>query len=190
MVEDVAFAKGWNWISFNIAAANISDINAMLKSGSWNDGDEVKTETSLASYSVKNGKWMGTLSGFNYTSLFKVKTGKGQTLSFEGVPVDVASTEIPIQSNWNYISYLPTQQLSPKEALAGYNAQKGDILKSQTGFAQYNNNNGWVGNIDFMEPGKGYMLFRNSTKSTSFKYPSSSSTTRRAVRRIAAADPE
>ena len=190
VVEDVAFAKGWNWISFNIAAANISDINAMLKSGTWNDGDEVKTETSLASYSVKNGKWMGTLSGFNYTSLFKVKTGKGQTLSFEGVPVDVASTEIPIQSNWNYISYLPTQQLSPKEALAGYNAQKGDILKSQTGFAQYDNNNGWVGNIDFMEPGKGYMLFRNSTKSTSFKYPSSSSTTRRAVRRIAAADPE
>lgn len=190
VVEDVALAKGWNWISFNIAAANIDDINTMLKSGSWNDGDEVKTETQLASYSANNKKWMGTLAGFNYTSLFKVKAGKGQALSFEGVPVDVASTEIPVQSNWNYISYLPTIQLTLKEALAGYNAQKGDILKSQTGFAQYDSNNGWVGNVDFMEPGQGYMLFRNSSKSTSFKYPSSSSTTRRNVRRIAADDPE
>lgn len=190
VVEDVALAKGWNWISFNIAAANIDDINTMLKPGSWSNGDEVKTETQLASYSANNKKWMGTLAGFNYTSLFKVKAGKGQTLSFEGVPVDVASTEIPVQSNWNYISYLPTIQLTLKEALAGYNAQKGDILKSQTGFAQYDSNNGWVGNVDFMEPGQGYMLFRNSSKSTSFKYPSSSSTTRRNVRRIAAADPE
>jgi hypothetical protein len=72
---------------------------------------------------------------------------------------------------WNYISYLPQVNISVKEALADYQATDEDVIKSQTGFAMYDSRNGWIGNLTYLEPGKGYMLYRKATSNTSFVYP-------------------
>ena len=57
------------------------------------------------------------------------------------------------------------------QALAGYDASDEDVIKSQTGFAMYDSQNGWIGSLTFMEPAKGYMLYRKQPVDTTFYYP-------------------
>src|SRR5690606_35989191 len=59
-----------------------------------------------------------------------------------------------------------------QEALAGYEASDEDVIKSQTGFAMYDSQNGWVGNLTYMEPGKGYMLYRKAATDATLYYGS------------------
>ena len=101
-----------------------------------------------------------------------LNTANPQTLSISGTPVDVTKTPITLKgSRWSYISYLPQVNMKVKDALAGYEASDEDVIKSQSGFAMYDSQNGWVGNLTYLEPGKGYMFYRKATSDTTFVYP-------------------
>ncbi len=183
--EKYELTSGWNWVSFNLELG-ADEASSVIANGMWSSGDEIKNARYVDSYSTSQNGWIGTLSnhgGLNNTELFKLKVKNGQTVVVEGKPVDVTKTSISVKQGWNYISYLPTTLMTLKDALASYDASAGDVIKSQTGFAQYDNNNGWVGNVDYLSPSKGYMLKRTASSSSSFKYPSYSSTSHSAQRR-------
>lgn len=182
--EKYELTSGWNWVSFNLELG-ADEASSVIANGMWSSGDEIKNARYVDSYSTSQNGWIGTLSnhgGLNNTELFKLKVKNGQTVVVEGKPVDVTKTSISVKQGWNYISYLPTTLMTLKDALASYDASAGDVIKSQTGFAQYDNNNGWVGNVDYLSPSKGYMLKRTASSSSSFKYPSYSSTSHSAQR--------
>jgi hypothetical protein len=143
-----------------------------LNNGQWNSGDIVKNnDAGFDQYSIASG-WLGYLPGLNNMNMYMLSAGNAQTLSMLGSPVDISNTSIPLKGGrWNYISYLPDISLSVEQSLAGYNATDGDVIKSQTGFAMYSEQNGWIGSLTYMEPGKGYMLYRQRTNDTSFYYP-------------------
>lgn len=172
LFQNITLEKGWNWISYNLAGPGLSDVSTTLSNGSWMSGDMVKNnELGFDQYSVSSG-WVGYLDGFNNTSLFMLKAAIAQTLSVGGTIVDVTQTAIPLKGGrWNYISYLPQNNMTVKEALAGYEASDEDVIKSQTGFAMYDSHSGWIGNLAYLEPGKGYMLYRKSGTDTAFHYP-------------------
>jgi hypothetical protein len=172
LFHNLSLNQGWNWISFNLYNANLNSIGSTLQYGNWQSGDIVKNnDMGFDQYSLQAG-WVGYLNGFNNISMFMLQAGNAQTLSVNGTAVDVTKTGIPLKGNrWNYISYLPQGNMTVKEALAGYEATDGDIIKSQTGFDMYAAPNGWVGNLTYMEPGKGYMLYRNTSTDTTFYYP-------------------
>ncbi|MBQ2591031.1 MAG: LamG domain-containing protein, partial [Paludibacteraceae bacterium] len=136
--------KGWNWISFNLASDKMNDANVLLNTGEiWSSDDILKNFDSQTSYSSKLGKWE-SVKLLNETS-YKMKVAQAHKLTVSGSPVDVAKTKITVNGNaWNYIGYLPSVNHTVKEALAGYDAQPGDVVKSQTGFAMYSKNE-WVG---------------------------------------------
>jgi len=168
--QDIVLNQGWNWTSFNVYN-NSTSIDTALINGNWAAGDIIKNQTiNFDQYSAANG-WVGQLPGVNNTSLFMLKTNNAQTLSISGQAVDISQTPIPVKHNWNYISYLPQVNLSLKDGLAGYAAQNEEVIKSQDGFAMYDDRLGWIGNLTFLEPGKGYMLYRNQLTDTSFYYP-------------------
>jgi hypothetical protein len=62
-------------------------------------------------------------------------------------------------------------------ALADYldEATDGDVVKSQTEFAMFtegdNGSREWKGNLQYMKPGEGYMLYRQKKGETKFIYP-------------------
>ena len=96
-----------------------------------------------------------------------------------GKPVDTAEKILTIKSVndqnvaiWNYIPYLAQYNLRLNEALAGYEALEGDVIKSQSAFAMYNNSLGWIGSLEYMQPGQGYMLQRVGSTSATLQYPS------------------
>lgn len=172
LFSNINLNKGWNWISFNLVSQNLKSTAATLANGSWSPGDVIKHDLlGFDQYSYAVG-WIGTLPGLDDLSLFKLKTGLAQTLSFSGTPPEMSNTPITVKGNqWNYISYLPLVNMTLKEALADYQATSGDEIKSQTGFSMYSETKGWIGNLTYLEPGKGYMLFRKGTTDTHFTYP-------------------
>lgn len=101
-----------------------------------------------------------------------LNTTNPQTLSMKGALLNLKATPIAIKGNrWNYIGYLPLVNLKIKDALAGYEASNEDVIKSQTGFSMYDSRNGWVGNLAYLKPGEGYMLFRKTNSEVSLVYP-------------------
>lgn len=174
-VRNIALNQGWNWISFNLANENLNNVNSTLVNGVWTSDDVVKSENTFDSYSVKKETWNGTLSaagGFNNTSMFMLHSSEEQVLSVVGSVVNPSETSISVKGGlWNYISYIPSVNYTVKEALAGYEATAGDIIKSQDKFAMYSGKK-WVGSLTYMEAGRGYMLKRVAETDTEFKYPS------------------
>ena len=58
------------------------------------------------------------------------------------------------------------------DAFVGLNAEMGDLVKSKTSMAMYTGSS-WVGTLNSLEPGQGYMYKSNAASSKTFTYPSS-----------------
>ena len=176
MYSNIALNEGWTWISFNLANSLLSDVTSTLANGEWADGDVVKSNytDNLASYSARDKRWKGTMTGstaFNNTSMFMLRSSVAQTLGVNGTAIDARTMPITLEGGtWNYIGYLPTVTYTVKEALAGYEATEGDIIKSQSQFATYSGRD-WVGSLTYMQPNHGYMLRKVSNGSVTFTYP-------------------
>ena len=123
----------------------------------------------------------GGLTGFDIKGMYMVRVDTDKVLPVSGNAVDPTTVNITVAANrWNYIGYLPQNTLPVKTALAGYNAQNGDIVKSQNAFAMYFGNE-WVGSLNYMKPTEGYMLKNiDPNNDKSLTYPSKASTLNRA----------
>ena len=186
-VQNISLNEGWTWISTNIASDKLSDLNKLLADGKWTSDDQVKNEQyGFASWTKRNG-WMGQLTAIDNDQMYLVHSSQPQSLHISGPVVDPTSHKLTIRgakadgtARWNYISYLPSDNFTLKEALAGYDAKEGDIVKSQTQMAMYSGNLGWIGSLTYMENGKGYMLQRQSQDDAQLQYPSKTSVGRKA----------
>ena len=193
-VQNITLNEGWTWISTNIASDKLSDLNKLLADGKWTSDDQVKNEQyGFASWTKRNG-WMGQLTAIDNDQMYLVHSSQPQSLHISGPAVDPTSHKLTIRgakadgtARWNYISYLPSDNFTLKEALAGYDAKEGDIVKSQTQMAMYSGNLGWIGSLTYMENGKGYMLQRQSQDDAQLQYPSKTSVGRKAKAAMAAA---
>lgn len=186
-VQNITLNEGWTWISTNIASDKLSDLNKLLADGKWTSDDQVKSEQyGFASWTKRNG-WVGQLTEIDNDQMYLVHSSAPQNLHISGPAVDPTSHKLTIRGakedgtpRWNYISYLPSDNFTLKEALAGYDAKEGDIVKSQTQMAMYSGNLGWIGSLTYMENGKGYMLQRQSQDDAQLQYPSKTSVGRKA----------
>ncbi|HYW96068.1 MAG TPA: LamG-like jellyroll fold domain-containing protein, partial [Bacteroidales bacterium] len=182
--QDITLAEGWNWISFNLYNENLTDINATLKYADWTENDVIKSVDFTDSYSAMKGRWTGSLSlngGLNNLLMYKLRSSENQAMSISGAQVDAAVTPFTIKAGrWNFIGYLPGVNLPVWEALAGYPASDGDIIKSQDAFAMFWGNN-WTGNLEYMQPNKGYMLLNTSDNDLTLYYPSATDRTKKSA---------
>jgi len=176
--QNISLYKGWNWISFNVKSDQLNDLNSLLDNMSWDNNCFFKSEADnlSANYSQTESKWIAEKSFvLNNSLMYKISSSSDQVINICGTAVTPSSLDLNIRAGiWNHISYLPTVRLTLDEALAGYDAIDEDIIKSQTGFAMYAGEIGWVGSLSYLEPNKGYMLYRNGTLNTNLKYPDNS----------------
>ncbi len=172
--KEYSLNEGWTWISFYLINPDMSSFDNVLSSLKWNSTDEIKGTDTWAIYSAKKHKWVGTMEGFNDLSMYKIHSSySGQELKLNGGYINSkADQKVSVEKGWNYLPYLSLGVLPVDEALQNYAASEGDILKSQTQSATYNNGQWNVsGGLTSMEPGKGYMLHRSADNKVSFTYP-------------------
>ena len=171
----MALNDGWNWMSFNMKNDEaLASTNTALASGTWTASDIIKDNQYVDMYSAAQHKWIGTLSKHSKLTnarMYKIHSSQAQKLGLTGEAVHPSETNISVSAGWNYISYVPLVSMSLSNALSGYEAQYGDVIKSQDAFATYSTTNGWEGDLMTLDAGKGYMLKRNTSSQTSFCYP-------------------
>ena len=163
--------SGWNWVSFNLNTAKVTsetpadmNINDLI-SGNFSNNDLIKNIDNYAYYN--NAEWGGSLETVNNLSAYLLKTDKSVEMKTKGYIVP-QNTAIPIAIGWNWISYLPNSYTEINTALASiqYTLETGDIIKNRDAFAQYYKGNGWVGDLEFLSPGNGYMIYLNNVADT------------------------
>ncbi|GHT64823.1 hypothetical protein AGMMS50239_23270 [Bacteroidia bacterium] len=172
MVEQsIALQNGWNWISVNVLNTNPTIIQ-QFKDRVGTAGEMLKGQTGY----IQNPSWTGTLTGVEKEQMYLVKTNAATTLHFDGTPAVAASSPITLANGWNWIGYIPQFTLPVNEALANLAAQTNDQIKGHNAYRVYASASaGWVGNLNYMRAGEGYMYNSGAAASKTFNYPSTSS---------------
>lgn len=168
LLSKIFIHPGWNWISMNLDLTP-NTTNAALASMNSPQGGLIKDQTSFSAYSQIAMGWVGSLNQLIPTSLYQLNALTKDSLSIVGLYIDPTTRNIPLHTGWNWIGYIPTQSLSVNDAMASVSATTGDIIKSQTQFAQYKSGAGWIGNLKYMSPPNGYLL--KVANASSLTYP-------------------
>jgi hypothetical protein len=157
LLRRVQIYPGWNWISYNLSLPDAS-INTALSSLTRPEGATIKGQTSFSQYFEAGGIWAGSLSELSHLTMYQYQSTAFDSLTVLGNPIDLASANMSLVEGWNWIGYLPQQAMTVNQALASLTPLNGDVIKGQSGFAQYVAGVGWVGNLDFMRPYNGYLI--------------------------------
>ncbi len=177
--QDITLKNGWTWISFSVNSPNFDAINTLTSGLDLETSNLIKSHSPayLDAYykdtndSVKSG-WSGTISangGMNADKMYKVRLSKEQVFNVRGDLIALDKWRFEVKENWNWLPYPLLKNVTVNEALALFDAEDGDVIKSQNQFAIYDQVHGWKGNLKSMVKGNGYML-KASTAQT-YRYP-------------------
>ncbi|MGB1017673.1 MAG: LamG-like jellyroll fold domain-containing protein [Chitinophagales bacterium] len=161
---------GWNWIGHFLQNPDSLNLDATLESLESVTGDEIKGISNFSNYLANTG-WVGSLNatGIVPQDGYKLKVSQVDTLVITGDILDPVSRTINLAVGWNWIGFISVRNQSVAQALGNLNPTNGDIIKAQSQFAVYDNTLGWVGSLQTMKPGTGYMFY--TTVASSFVYP-------------------
>jgi hypothetical protein len=170
IVVDIDVKEGWNWVSNFLLNPDSTNLDITLESIEAETGDEIKGQTVFSNYSNGNG-WRGTLNevGIRPESLYKLNVAKDGVLSWRGDIIDPSTRTINLNQNWNWIGFISIRNQSVEQAFGNLNAQDGDLVKGRSQFAVFDSNLGWIGSLETLVPGFGYMY--QSAIEQSFTYP-------------------
>ena len=175
--------QGWNWVSFNLKSKQLDDVNKLLSSIRWNDGDVITPLGSnlTMTYEGDKKRWIASPGMKDFVispqEAYAIKVKENCKLPIGGTVIsDEESRKISVKQGWNAIGYTPMINLTVETALSDYydQAETGDVIKSHTEFAYFTktgNTGRWRGSLQYMKPGEGYMLLHKSTMRGSFIYP-------------------
>lgn len=170
LLRSIELRPGWNWISFNLAFPN-ADLNEALWIKNGAKDDIIKSNISFSMHSGSD--WVGTLQALQNPPMYQYRSIDRDTIVYLGTVIDPKTMPISIDKGWNWLGYLPSQSFSVGEALQSLTPANGDLLKSQTQFAQYISGFGWIGSLERMSPPNGYLL--RSASAGTLTYPANTS---------------
>lgn len=157
--KTIPLNRGFNWVSFNLnLGAGNNTFTKVLASLKNKTGAMIKTDDNFAVY--ENGIWDALEDVVLPTKRYLLYVADKDTITIKGEPYTASSFPITIKAKpqWNWLGYVPSTGMTVTQALRGLTPLNGDIIKSQTLFAQYVAGVGWIGNLSFLEPLKGYLL--------------------------------
>ncbi|MFT4968774.1 MAG: hypothetical protein ACI9O4_000507 [Chitinophagales bacterium] len=172
---DIPLVSGWNWIGHFLFNKDSTNLNLSLESLESETGDEIKTLThGFSTYLDTPGFAVGWSGDINREGIrpelgYKIKVNKTDTLVMKGDILDPTSRTIKLNKGWNWIGFISIRNQNITQALGNHNPSDGDLIKSNTQFAIYYNSIGWLGDLDVMTPGSGYMY--KSADTVDFVYP-------------------
>ena len=182
-VQNFELKQGWNWVSFNVVSDQLGDVNKLLSSMRWNDGDILTDMGSnlTLTYEAAQKQWIATGSTDTVTispkNAYAIKVKQDCKFPIGGTVIkEKDDRTIKVSKGWNAIGYTPMTNLTVETALSDYydDAEPGDVIKSHTEFAYFTkagNTGRWRGSLQYMKPGEGYMLLRKGDDTVSFTYP-------------------
>ena len=181
-VQNFKLNKGWNWVSFNVKSSQLSDVNTLLGSMKWSNGDiltDLGSNLTLT-YEAAQKQWIATGStdtlAISPQKAYAIMVHEDCTFPIGGTVIkNEDDRTIGLKKGWNAIGYTPMTNLTVETALSDYydQAEEGDVIKSHTEFAYFTKSGNvgrWRGSLQYMKPGEGYMMLCKADTAT-FTYP-------------------
>lgn len=158
---DFNMTEGWTWMSHSFA-----DGMAIEELAADAAVERVKSQTKESLRDPQLG-FIGTLSVLNASESYKVETSAAvPSLRISGVSWNPA-TPIALNGGWNWLGYPAGQTMTLDEAFVTSAVEKLDVIVGQDGFSQYDGEH-WVGTLETLMPGKGYMYQSQSGKDVAY----------------------
>jgi hypothetical protein len=182
--QRIYLEEGWNWVSFNVYNAALRQVSTVLNMFPWKEGDIVTEDSEDLTLVYKNGRWMSNTDkliskvSLSQEFCYRVKVQEYQEIDIWGTCFrNPDQRTIHLKKGWNSIGYTPMVNLPVATALTEYfdEATPGDVIKNQHEFAMFTSDGAgggeWLGSLEYLKPGQGYMLYRQKDENCSFRYP-------------------
>lgn len=177
--QNLALKTGWQWISFyvNPRTPNATDLLADVE-----DDVNIMVSENLSYTPITN-----TIRKVAPAVMYKLNMLQAAALDVVGTAVKMDETPVSIKSGWNWIGYPANGVISLNDAFADLEPENDDMVKSQTGFATWDEYE-WVGSLVALQGGEGYQYLSSRDVARTFRYPafSASAASRKAPQKSAA----
>ena len=167
--QPVQLFQGQNWWSTNLNIT-LDDLKAAIADALGASGTAtIKSQTGYITYS--NGQWSPSSSMiFDIRQMYMIQVSATCTFTLTGVPVDPSRYEITIHQGATWIGFPSGESMTISAAFAGLNPVNGDAIKSNVGYSTFNGT-AWIGVLDALEPGQGYIYHSKASNEKTFTFP-------------------
>lgn len=154
---------GWNWCSFNVDIT-LASLQEALVAALPNTSIVIQSQSQNTSFN--NGRWVGRLTSLDIAYMYKIMVSTACEVALEGVPVIPSEHPISIVNGINWMAFPLSENKTLTNAFAGF-ASDGDIVQSQSINSRFGSGR-WLGQLNTLEPGHGYIYKSNATNSRVF----------------------
>ena len=158
VTQTTQLVVGWNWFSLSVEMDPAEALEA-LEEALGDNATYIKSRNAFVEFD--EDEWDGTLSGLTVENMYMIELTAGCTVELEGMPADPTQYEIEIKPGWNWIGFPSAEEVDVEDALAGFEAEEGDKLKSRSGYTEFDGEE-WEGSLTKLVPGQGYMYLSTS----------------------------
>ena len=186
-VQNIPVTQGWNWLSFYVQPGEINA--SFITPNVFSDDEQIKVPLSkggVAIYDSTNTKgWVYTPDTYNATPFnpmdyhltymyYRNEGKKNIVLEVEGGNISQDKRTVQLVRGWNYLPYLLDYNENIDAALSDYydEASEGDFVNGYTRFAIFDGEH-WMGTLQTLYAGEGYMLLRKAQDTVNITYFSS-----------------
>ena len=167
VTQNIMLAQGVTWWSTNLDIT-LDQLKAAIATEVGTAGTAIiKSQTT--SIICSNGNWIPESMPFDIREMYKIQVSAACEITLTGVLVDPSEEEITIYPGNNWIGFPSGTSMTLTSAFAGLSPVSGDIVKSQRGSSVYNGST-WVGTVDTLEPGQGYLYYSKATDVKTFTF--------------------
>lgn len=168
VIQETAMQIGWNWYA---SAVEIDGTEAlsMLENSLGTNGVMIKSQTDGFVMNYEN-YWVGNLNALSNDQMYMIKADAQVNATLGGYKPDVTTHNITIYPGWTWLGYPNYNAMDINDALAGFNANDGDLIKAKQCFSSYVDGQGWIGSLQTLNPGQGMMYYSTRTASVTLTY--------------------
>jgi len=172
IAQQVDLVQNWTWFSIHLSEDEMN-INSILAGMTPTSGDRIIGQTQYESFSEFSGRWEPAILVFEPEKMYQADMIKADKFTLIGFEEDPANIPIKIFPDWNWIGYPVRFNLPIDDALTSFDAEDGTVIKSQLEYAEYVAQLGlWIGSLERLKPGQGYMFKSTSSDTLTLIYPS------------------
>ena len=168
VAHERSLVKGWNWYSTYLNIDGEEGLD-MIKEALGNNAKQIKDQVGFITY--EHSQWLGALTEASTEKMYMIEMNNAANMLITGPAVNAEKYPITVKNNWNWIGYPVKMTMPINKALEGIDAKHGEYFKSQAGFSQYYEGSGWLGALQVLEPGQGYMYQNLSGEEFTFRFP-------------------
>ena len=162
--QTINLSEGWNILSFAVEPENRS--MSVIFDTTINSGTLIKIQDEKGNAVEKLPPPIGWINNIGLMSVaqgYKIKVSESMSPGFHGLPI-TSDVERLLEAGWNIIGY---PYINPQPAMHAFEAliNSGSLIKVQdeqgNAIEKLPDPIGWIDNIQFLSPGKGYKLKTN-----------------------------